>query len=127
LVFWWFASTCRHLGVGGKHPDPAVWEAQKKAMQQYKELKRFYTQGDFYGLDEMVHAHTLKDRGQSVINVFNLDDKPVERQIKFRLAEIDLPSGPVQIEGLPFTQKDDEITITATVPARGHVLCKIKK
>jgi hypothetical protein len=126
LVFWWFASTCRHLGVGGKHPDRAVWEAQKKAMQQYKELKRFYTQGDFYGLDEMVHAHTLKDLGQSVINVFNLDDKPVERQIKFRLAEIGLPSAPVQIEGLPFAQKDDEITVTATVSARGHVWCKVK-
>lgn len=127
LVFWWYASTCRHLGVGGKHPDPAVWEAQKKAMQQYKELKRFYTQGDFYGLDEMVHAHTLKDLNESIINVFNLDDKPIEKKITFRLAEIGLPSGPAQIEGLPFTQKDDEITITATVPARGHVLCKVKK
>jgi hypothetical protein len=127
LVFWWFASTCRHLGVGGKHPDPAVWEAQKKAMQQYKEVKRFYTQGDFYGLDEMVHAHTLKDLGQSVINIFNLDDKPIEKQIKFRLAEIGLPNVPVQIEGLPFVQTDGEITLTATIPARGHVLCKVKK
>jgi hypothetical protein len=125
LVFWWFASTCRHLGVGGKHADSAVWEAQKQAVRQYKELKRFYTQGEFFGLDEMVHAHTLKDFNQSVINVFNLDDKPVERQIKFRLAEIGLRKGTVQIEGAPFEQKDDEITLNLDIPARGHCLVKV--
>ncbi len=126
LVFWWYASTCRHLGVGGKHPDPAVWEAQKKALRQYRELKRFYTQGEFFGIRETVHAHTLKDLGQSVINVFNLDDKPAEKQIKFRLAEIGLPTAPVQIEGASFQQKDDEIAIDFTIPARGHALCKIR-
>ncbi len=60
-MFWWFASTIRHLGVGGKGPAP-VWEAQKKAMQAYLPLERFYTQGVFYGLDEMVHVHTLADQ-----------------------------------------------------------------
>ena len=35
----------------------------------------------------------LPDLGQSVLNVFNLDDKPVEKQMRFRLAEIGLPAG----------------------------------
>ena len=74
----------------------------------------------------MVHAHTLPDLGESVINVFNLDDKPAEKQIKFRLAEIGLPNVPVQIEGAAFEQKGDEITLKATVSARGHVLCKVQ-
>ena len=76
LAFWWFASTCRHLGVGGKS-EAKVRESHKKAMQTYTPLKRFYTQGTFYGIDETVHAHTLPDIGESVINVFNLENKPV--------------------------------------------------
>ena len=24
LVFWWYASTCRHLGIGGTHEVPLV-------------------------------------------------------------------------------------------------------
>ena len=66
-------------------------------------MKRFYTQGEFYGIDEMVHAHTLPDLRESVINVFNLDDKPVEKEVRFRLADIGLPAGSVKIEGAAFT------------------------
>ena len=42
-------------------------------MQTYLPLKRFFTQGEFYGIDEMVHAHTLPELRESVLNVFNLD------------------------------------------------------
>ena len=127
LVFWWYASTCRHLGVGGKHTDPAVWEAHKKAMQTYLSLKRFYTQGIFYGLDETVHAHTLPKLRQSVINVFNLGDKTTHKQIRFRLAEIGLPSGTVRIEGSPFRQEGDTVVLDADVPPRGHILLKVQQ
>jgi hypothetical protein len=126
LVFWWYASTCRHLGVGGKSGKPAVWEAQKRAMRTYLPLKRFYTQGEFYGIDETVHVHTLADLRQSVVNVFNLTDKPVEKEVRFRAADIGLPAGSVQVEGAPFTVKGDEITMKLTVPARGHQLVKVK-
>jgi hypothetical protein len=126
IVFWWTASTCRHLGVGGKSSDPAIWEAQKNAMQLYKKLKRFYTQGEFYGIDEMVHVHTLPDIKEAVVNVFNLEDKPVEKQVKFRLTEIGMPNVPAQIDGASFLQDGDEITLTASIPARGHLLYKIK-
>ena len=125
LVFWWYASTCRHLGVGGK-PAPAVWDAEKKAMQAYLPLKRFYTQGVFYGIDEMVHAHTLPDLRESVLNVFNLDDKPVQKEVQFRLADIGLPAGSVKVDGASFTSKDGEITMKLDIPAHGHQLVKVK-
>jgi hypothetical protein len=126
LVFWWFASTCRHLGMGGKSSNPAVWEAHKRAMQTYLRLKRFYIQGKFYGIDEMVHAHTLPELGESVVNVFNLDDKPIEKEVRFRLAEIGLPGGGVQIEGATSSVKGDEITLKVPLPARGQRLIMIK-
>jgi hypothetical protein len=125
FVFWWFASTCRHLGVGGKAAGP-VWEAQKKAMQAYRPLKRFYTQGKFYGIEEMVHAHTLPELRESVLNVFNLDDKAIEKEVRFRLADIGLPAGSIQVEGASVTVKGDEVTMKMPISARGHRLVKIK-
>ncbi len=125
LVFWWYASTCRHLGVGGKPAGP-VWEAEKKAMQAYQLLKRFYTQGTFYGLDEMTHAHTLPDLQESVINAFNLEDKPVQRQLRVRLEEIGLPRGAPQIEGAVFEQTGDEVLLNLAIPARGHQWLKVR-
>jgi len=125
LIFWWYASTCRHLGVGGK-PPAAVWEAEKRAMRTYKPLKRFYTQGVFYGLDEMTHAHTLPDLQESVINVFNLEKKPVQKPLRFRLGEIGLRPGVVHLEGAPFQQSGDEVALDLTLLARGHQLLKVR-
>jgi hypothetical protein len=125
LVFWWYASTCRHLGVGGK-PGPVAWEADKRAMQAYMPLKRFYTQGRFYGIEETVHAHTLPDLRESVLNVFNPGVQPIEKELRFRLADIGLPVGLIQIDGGSFTVKGDEITMRIPIPARGHRLMKVK-
>ncbi len=33
VVLWWYASTCRHLGIGGTHANPAVIAAQKAGMR----------------------------------------------------------------------------------------------
>ncbi|MEN6454389.1 MAG: hypothetical protein ABFD10_09025, partial [Prolixibacteraceae bacterium] len=90
LVFWWTASTCRYLGIGGRFgvkasppsvevqfahlgigeknsPPPEIWQAQKKAMQTYLRLKPFFVRGDFYGIDELTHIHTLSSQNSSVI------------------------------------------------------------
>jgi hypothetical protein len=126
LVFWWYASTCRHLGVGGKSKNPAVWEAQKRAVRTYLPLKRFYTQGKFYGIEETVHAHTLPELGQSVINIFNLTDKPVEKSAHLRPADVGLSGDSIRVEGESFTAKGGDVTFKVTVPARGHQLVKVK-
>jgi hypothetical protein len=125
LLFWWFASTCRHLGMGGK-PGPAAWDALKKAMHIYKPLKKFYTQGQFYGIDEMIHVHTLPDLRASVVNVFNLTDKRVKKEVRLRAADIGLPAGPIHIEGDTVSAQGDEVTVKVTIPARGHQLLKVK-
>jgi hypothetical protein len=126
LVFWWFASTCRHLGMGGKSTNPAVWQAHRRAMQIYLPLKRFYTQGAFYGIDEMVHAHTLPDLGESVLNIFNLDDKPAEKTVHLCPADVGLAANSIRVEGESFSAKGGDVTFKMAVPARGHRLVRVK-
>ena len=75
LVFWWYASTCRHLGIGGTHADPAVAQAHKLAMRHYRSLERFYKRGDFYGISESIHLHALPEENSFVVNLFNLTDE----------------------------------------------------
>ncbi len=125
LVFWWYASVCRHLGLGGKPPAP-VWEAEKRAMKTYLSLKPFYTRGDFYGLEETVIAHTLPKERASVVNVFNLDDAPARKSLRFRPDEIGLEPGPVDVEGASFRQEAGRVAVDLDVPAQGHVLLKVR-
>jgi hypothetical protein len=93
LEFWWYASTCRHLGVGGKHGDPAVWEAHRDAMRRYRRLKAFFTRGVFLGYGEEVHLHLLP--GGAVLNVFNLDSKALCREIEIPVGDLGFSVGGV--------------------------------
>jgi hypothetical protein len=126
LMFWWYASTCRHLGMGAKPAEPAVWEAQKSAMRQYLALKRFYAQGLFYGLDETVHAHTLPDLGESVLDCFNLEDHPVHRTLRFRCADIGLPPKALRAEGAHLSDASDLLAVDVDVAPRGHTLVRLR-
>ena len=93
LVLWWYASTCRHLGIGGTHPDPAVVAAQQAAMRRYHEMERFFKRGEFVGLSEEVHAHVLPAERACVINVFNLSDQKREVTASVSLGDLGLPEG----------------------------------
>src|SRR5208337_2796854 len=75
VVLWWYASTCRHLGIGGTHRDPAVVAAQKTGMSRYYDLERFFKRGEFYGINEEVHLHALPEENAFVVNLFNLSDR----------------------------------------------------
>jgi hypothetical protein len=75
LIVWWYASTCRHLGIGGLHKDPAVVKAQQEAMRWYRAHDRFYKRGEFYGIDEEIHLHVLPDENAWVVNLFNLSNE----------------------------------------------------
>jgi len=127
LVLWWYASTCRHLGVGGKSPDPAIWEAQKKAMQTYLSLKPFFTQGEFYGLDEMIHVHTLPEKNAAVINCFNLADTPETKTFTIPLAEVGLSAqSNYEIQGAAaWKQQDSTIEVKVEIPAQGTQLLEL--
>ncbi len=72
LVLWWYASTCRHLGIGGSHEDPSIAEAQRHAMSRYQKLARFFKRGEFYGANEEVHFHLLPEESAFIAVLFNL-------------------------------------------------------
>lgn len=76
LSLWWYASTCRHLGIGGDHANPKVTAAHLTAMKKYRQLEAFFKRGDFYGISEEIHLHVLPDQQAVVVNVFNLSDQP---------------------------------------------------
>lgn len=123
LVLWWNASTCRHLGIGGTHSDPRVVTAQQEAMRMYRELKPYYTQGAFFGIDEVTHVHAARDRASAVINCFNLDDDPVTRRLTVRPGEVGLDeTASFVFQGAVMEWIDGAYTGTVTIPARGHVL-----
>ena len=126
LMLWWYLSTCRHIGMGGKPTDPAIWEAQKQAMKTYLPLKKFYSQGEFHGLDETIHVHTLPGLKSSVIDCFNLEHQPVTRHVQFSLADIGLTSQKISMDGATCTANGDEITMDVSIPAMGHTLVRIQ-
>ena len=128
LVFWWNASLCRHLGVGGKHPDPKVWQAHKEAMKTYLRLKPFFTQGEFYGVDELIHVHTLTDRNAAVVNCFNLSDTAETKIFKINLSEIGLdPNGKYISKGSGTFQRDGaSIKLSIDILAKAAKLIEIQ-
>jgi hypothetical protein len=67
VMLWWFASTARHLGIGGTHKDIKTVEAQKAAMKYYKNFERFFKHGDFYGISEEIHLHVLPEENAFLI------------------------------------------------------------
>jgi len=79
LALWYTASTCRHLGIGGTHPNPMIAAAQKGHMSKYRQLKRFFTQGQYFGIDESTHLHYLPDLNEAVLLLFNFTDESVLR------------------------------------------------
>jgi len=78
-IFWWFASLCRHLGIGGTHADPNIAAAQRHGMARYRELDALYKHGDFYGISEDIHVHVLPQDNRLVVDLFNLTDQ--EREV----------------------------------------------
>jgi len=71
VVFWYLASTIRHLGVGNY---VVLDDRQKRAcvarMQVYREYRDFFTRGLFAGVGPCVHCHSLPGQG-AVVLLFN--------------------------------------------------------
>jgi hypothetical protein len=127
LMFWWNASTCRHLGIGGTHPDPAVRKAQKDAMAAYRRLEPFFKMGKFYGLGEMVHVHVHPSEPAAVINCFNLEDKTATQHLEFTPTQIGLDgSREYQVIGATASRKGDLYLLDVVVPALGHALVELR-
>jgi hypothetical protein len=126
LVFWWNASTCRHLGIGGTHVDRQVQRAHKEAMATYRRLKPFFASGTFYGIDEMVHVHRHPTASAAVINCFNLEGQAAVRTIELELGRFGLdPAKKYRVIGAPYRRSDDRYTLDVSIPSQGHVLVEV--
>ncbi|MBA7691239.1 hypothetical protein ES703_99782 [subsurface metagenome] len=126
LEFWWYASTCRHLGVGGKSSDPTIWGAHKTAMQRYLRLKEFYTQGFFYGFGEDLHVHVLPKRQAAVINLFNLTGQEVWRRESFSLEEVGiLPDLALTVEDARCNVRGDFFEFARRMPPYSAAVVEI--
>jgi hypothetical protein len=127
LMFWWNASTCRHLGIGGTHIDPAVRKAQNDAMAAYRRLEAFFKMGKFYGLGETVHVHVHPSQPAAVMNVFNLESQPATQHIEFAPSKIGLDaSKEYQVIGATASRRGDLYLLDVAVPALGHSLVELR-
>lgn len=126
LVFWWNASTCRHLGIGGTHPDPAVVSMQREAVRQYRRLKSHFTHGAFYGIDELTHVHVNANATSAVIDCFNLKDHPETRAVRFSPEAYGLdPTKPYRFSQGAVSGSADVYTIQVAIAAQGHTLLEV--
>ena len=127
LVFWWNASTCRHLGIGGTHPDKEVRAAQKQSMTTYRRLKPYFASGVFRGIDEQTHVHVDPAGKGAVMNCFNLDDSDVEREIRFDPARMGLASDKsYQFSGASAFERSGDLYVgKVRIAGRGHTLVEI--
>jgi hypothetical protein len=117
LALWWYASTCRHLGLGGTHPDGRNWLTVQRHMAEYLRLQDYFKRGVFYGLEEEVHVHVLPEKG-AVINVFNLSDRPVRKRFTVDLARVGLaPQGRVHVRGGEHVRLGDRLEIQVELQA----------
>ncbi len=123
LMFWYTASTCQHIGIGGTHPNPVVAAALKGHMSKYRKLKRFFVQGKYYAIDESVHLHVLPDTKEVVIVFFNFSD-----HADTKIGTVSLPRDIVfnntylPGNGVRKVRDSNELDICITIPPWGvHV------
>ena len=127
LVLWWYASTCRHLGIGGTHEDSMIAQAHKLAMRRYRELERFYKRGDFYGLGEEIHVHVLREENAFVVNLFNLSDnaRSIASTIALDNVGLDRKHWYITPKGGAFDLAAGTLSISRLIPAWGAQVIEV--
>jgi hypothetical protein len=126
LAFWWYASTCRHLGIGGvSDPDTPLYQALKSAVSTYRRLKRFFTRGEFVGIDQFTHVHALPDENGAVAVLFNLTSEPQLRDIELSAEALGLRAI-ATVAGAAMIGSDGPMaTIKAEIPPLSPLLIEI--
>lgn len=127
LCFWWYASTCRHLGIGGTSKDPALNKVHFEAMATYRKLQTFFKRGKFYGIDEQVHVHVHPSGPSAVVNAFNLDSHPAKKEVEFIPENYGLEGKyRFQIDGVQSQRRQHGYVLFFDIPARGQQLAEIR-
>lgn len=90
LVFWWYASTARHLGIGSSNNDVELAKQHHQAMNEYIRFQDYFKIGEFWGIHEEIHLHTLNKEQKCLINIFNLSDSAKITEGSISMEEIGL-------------------------------------
>jgi hypothetical protein len=140
VFFWWTASTVRHLGIGGKTSNKTIepggglppydpeqrFAAFQAQMRTYNRLKPFFVRGQFHGISEHIHLHTLSGMAGGVINVFNLTDaeKAFEFDVPTRLLGA---TGVLLVKGANAVWGGDVVRLSVTLPGMSPAVIELGK
>jgi hypothetical protein len=126
LAFWWYASTCRHLGIGGvSNPGTPLYQALKDAVTTYRRRKRFFTQGEFIGLDQFAHVHVLKDEDAAIAVLFNLTSETQLREIDLSAKRLGLSAVAATSAGRTLEPSDGGSTYRVEIPPMSPLLIEL--
>jgi hypothetical protein len=136
VFFWWAASTVRHLGVGGKYGHPTVaiqgelpsfdperrFALYRDQVALYRRLKPYFTRGEFHGLGEHAHLHTLSGQAGGVLVVFNISE--AEAAISVSVPTRLLRAANLPVQGADSEWHGDRVVVRAHLPAMApRVVC----
>lgn len=126
LLFWWYASLVRRLGIGGLTDTRSDYFAKlKAAIKTYKRLRRFYSHGTFWGIDPHAHVHVLPGRG-AVVNLFNLGGRKRTLRKTLDLERVGLEATKkLAVEGAEWSLKATRLTLRVPVPAMAPHLVEV--
>jgi hypothetical protein len=127
LAFWWYASCCRHLGIGGLAEGDEQWPRLAEAMRRYRALQPWFARGRFVGLDPLTHLHVLDgdgDGGSAVLTAFNLTATSVRRTVSITSAQLPLGAAP-EVAGAPAALADGVLTIDLELPPLSPLVIEI--
>lgn len=133
LSFWWYASTVRHLGIGGKKgldsrtENEGRWQQYKKAVAEYNRLRPFYSRGRFVGIDETAHLHIHPTDRAAVLNVYNLTDKPQKREVRIDTVKAGLGApDELKVTGSQSTVEGPNLVLTFNLPPESPALAELQ-
>ncbi len=127
VLFWWYASVVRRLGIGGLTDTRSEYFRKlKAAVRTYKRLRRFYAHGVFWGIDPHAHVHVLTGRG-AVINLFNVGTRKKTMRRTLDLARVGLePTKGLRVEGAEWSLKGTRLSVRASVPRMAPHLVEVR-
>lgn len=116
LAFWWYASTCRHLGIGGITPESALWSGHVAAVSEYKKIGDLLIKGEFIGLGEFAHLHVDPVTREFALVAFNLGSEEMLVEHRFPASILGWTS-PSDVNVDRFALEGDQIVVRTIVPA----------
>lgn len=86
-VFWYIASTVRHLGIGNyKGVEEDRKAVCQEAIARYCKIREYLVNGTFQGINPLIHIHELEGKGVLLL-LFN--DKADKKQIRLKLTQLE--------------------------------------